>query len=197
MIDGGPSRYAKVSTVIRLRQREGWPVVMVEQEGVYDARIIRRMACMTILFVCTGNTCRSPMAEAMARDALAKMRHLSVDELEAAGLRVMSAGVYAADGSPASSQAIAAMAGLGLDLSSHRSRLLTPQIVRDADRVYCMTEHHVRAVTAMCPALADRVMCLDAQGDIMDPIGASVNEYARCAGQIRSAMMARFKEFFP
>ncbi len=154
------------------------------------------MTHTTILFVCTGNTCRSPMAQVIAQQVLAQQRGMTINELEAKGFRIISAGVFAGEGSPASDEAIQAMQKEGLDLTNHRSRMLTAELLREADRVYCMTQSHKKTVLAMMPELGQRVMCLDAAGDIIDPMGSSLSEYQRCAGQIRAAIAARFKEFF-
>ncbi len=155
------------------------------------------MTRSTILFVCTGNTCRSPMAQVIGQQVLSEQLGLTMTELEPAGWRITSAGVFANQGSPASDEAVGAMQKEGLDLHRHRSRLLSTELLREADRVYCMTQSHQKSVQAMMPSLAQRVMCLDEAGDIIDPIGSSLTEYQRCARQIRWAIIARFKELIP
>lgn len=94
----------------------------------------------SILFVCTGNTCRSPMAAALMRRALDK-RGRSDIIVESAGL--------AADGSPASGNAVAAMAEQGVDLSAHRSRPATPALLRQADILAVMSPSHAMAAVSM------------------------------------------------
>ena len=94
-----------------------------------------------LLFVCTGNTCRSPLAEALARR---KAEERGWDHLE-----VASAGAGAMDGAPASPGALGAAARNGLDLEGHRSRALTPDRVADADLVLTMSVGHLTAVEAL------------------------------------------------
>ena len=95
----------------------------------------------TILFVCTGNICRSPMAEGLFRHAVAGRNEL----------RVFSAGVGAVDGHPPSSHATRALKELGIDISRQRSRMLTADLVQQADYIFGMTHSHVETIM---PALS-------------------------------------------
>ncbi|MEE9211688.1 MAG: L-threonylcarbamoyladenylate synthase [Phycisphaeraceae bacterium] len=197
IVDGGRCRYAKPSTIVRVRGDGAAPTITVEREGVYDERFIRKLMRWTMLLVCSGNTCRSPMGAALARSMLAEQRGITEDELEAAGLRVVSAGAYAAVGMPASQEAAEAMQKLGLDLACHRSQVLSPELIHEADVIYCMTENHRHAVVAMVPAAADKVMPLDPNADVNDPIGSDATAYQRCAELIRRRLAQRIKEQQP
>lgn len=197
VIDGGRCRYAKASTIIRVKHADAGPVIRVEREGVYDERTIRRMLRWTMLLVCSGNTCRSPMAEVIARQMLAKDRGAAVEDLDALGLRVLSAGAFTSPGLPATREAVTAMEKLGLDLSHHRSRELTPQLIQEADVIFCMTESHRQAVLEIDPSAAGRTDTLDPNGDIEDPIGGNLTVYQRCAELIRRRLEMRIKEEQP
>ena len=186
---------SSTSTIIRLgRGPSGASKVTVERAGVYDERFIRKLLRWNLLLVCSGNTCRSAMAEALAKQILAEQRGLQIDELASAGLRVVSAGVYAAEGAKASPEAVEAMSALGLDLRQHRSRRLAHEMIHEADVIYCMTAGHVQAVQAMVPLAADHISPLDPNLDVADPIGSNANGYRRCAELIRRRLDQRLKE---
>ena len=92
-----------------------------------------------LLFICTGNTCRSPMAEYLVRDMIEK-QGLS-DRVT-----VASAGMAAAEGEPASQNALIALQNRGIDANAHRARQLSPELVKQATRIYVMTETHRDAI---------------------------------------------------
>ncbi len=194
LLDGGPCKHGKPSTAVSLAIKRGSPVVQVLHEGVYDRRTIERLARFNILMVCTGNTCRSPMAAALARQSLADRLGIRVDELAAAGLAVQSAGVAAGADSPATPEAVEALESRGIELSHHRSQPLTHAMIDEADLILGMTASHVRAVRDMAPSATDRVLRLDEHADIADPIGQSLGAYQSTAEQIARALDARLKE---
>lgn len=189
-IDAGPSRYSKTSTIVRVKP-DGYEIV---REGVYDARIIERLLRTTILFVCSGNTCRSPMAEAIAKRVISDKLHVSPDELEKRGISVISAGSFAMPGSRATPQAVDAVQSLGGDLSRHRSRPLTVELIHQADRIFTMGRSHQQAVMALVPSAAEKVSPLDPDGDIDDPIGGDIQLYTQVAGHLRKLIEDRIDQ---
>ena len=118
VFDAGPTRFSKPSTLVRIKENS----YEIVRGGVYDERIIDRLLRTTILFVCSGNTCRSPMAEMIARRYLSDRLSVSPEELETKGINVISAGSYAMPGTRATAQAVEALGAMGLDLSRHRSQ---------------------------------------------------------------------------
>jgi hypothetical protein len=109
VLDAGPTPYNKPSTILHVRP-DRYELV---RAGVYDERIIERLLRTTILFVCSGNTCRSPMAESIARITLARKLNVPPDELEKKGISIISAGSFAMPGARATPQAVEAVKDLG------------------------------------------------------------------------------------
>jgi tRNA threonylcarbamoyl adenosine modification protein (Sua5/YciO/YrdC/YwlC family) len=191
VVDDGPCRFGQPSSVVRVHQGR----YEVLRAGVVPERTLRRLSSWLVLFVCTGNTCRSPMAELLCRQLLAERLHCAPDELEDHGVLVMSAGLAAMLGGRATGEAIQTMADLGLDLAGHETQPLTEPLVRHADVIFTMTRSHREAIIAQWPSAAERTWLLAADGsDICDPIGASVERYRHCAAQIQAQLQTRVKQ---
>ena len=142
----------------------------------------------TILFVCTGNVCRSPMAEGILRHATQSR----------GDYRVLSAGLGAIEGQPPSPYAVQAVRELGIDISSQRSRALTPDMVQQADYIFGMTHSHIDTVNLLYPQAAEKTFLLREfdetldffEKDISDPIGGSYEVYLNCRDQIEQGIVS-------
>ena len=153
--------------------------------------LVVRSGMKTVLFVCTGNICRSPMAEGLFRHAT-KGR---------GDYRVFSAGVGAVDGLPPSEHAVLALRELNIDITHQRSRMLTPDLVRQADYIFGMTHSHVDAVMLLFPMAAEKTFLLrefdetldSFEKDISDPIGGSLEVYQNCRDQIEQGIASMLK----
>ncbi|HEX2188020.1 MAG TPA: low molecular weight protein arginine phosphatase [Longimicrobiaceae bacterium] len=154
-----------------------------------------RTTTFNLVFVCTGNTCRSPLAEALARR-----------ELERRGWRnvqVASAGLAADEGSSASRHAVAVAARRGIDLSAHRSRLLTPEMVEWADLVLAMSPSHVYALDR--GGAAEKVSLLgdfaaggEGEGEpVRDPFGGDEDAYEATLRELEPLVTAALDRLAP
>lgn len=169
-----------------------WTVV---REGAVSESLLRRLDCTTIVFVCTGNTCRSPMAAGMFRSLLAERLECPVEKLSNAGFAVQSAGLSAGSGSPASLEAVRLLAQRGVDLTDHRSQPLTDALFDTADRVWTMTNSHLEAIRRVRPDASEKCDLLDPEGaDVADPFGGGPEEYAECFEQIEALLHTRLDE---
>lgn len=138
---------------------------------------------MKITFVCTGNTCRSSMAEALAR------KWVQTNNVFPGAIELASAGLLAGHGSPASPQAIEVMGLRGIDLTLHWASQFTAETAVQSDIILTMTENHKLSVLRLFPTVATKVFTLaEFAGwsgiDISDPYGQSPKVYEQCARQL-------------
>lgn len=186
VLDDGPSRYGQPSSVVLVNGQE-WKIL---RAGVVGEAMLNRLSSLMVLFVCTGNTCRSPMAEALCRKLIAERLEVEPSALEDSGVIVMSAGVAAFAGGQASPEAIAVMEEKGISIAQHESQPLSDQLVRHADLILTMTQSHRQTVVQRWPDAACRTKLLRFDGqDVSDPIGGPHDVYRRCADQMGESLI--------
>jgi protein-tyrosine-phosphatase len=152
---------------------------------------------MEILFVCTGNICRSPMAEGLMVHMLAAR--------SMGGFRVRSAGTVALDGRPAEPHAVAAARELGVDIAAHRARSLDPAMAQQADLILVMEQGQADLIARVLPAdrQAQRLRLLGTyvpdreSAEIDDPYGQPLDAYRSCAGSIQQCLTAVLEQIAP
>jgi len=188
IIDDGRTQYAQPPSTIELSDR-GFRMV---RPGVVGEEALRRLSSLMVLFVCTGNTCRSPMAEVLFRIMAAERLGCEPEEIERHGVVVASAGLAAWGGGPASTGAVEAMREMGGNLGGHESQPLTESLVAQADIILTMTAAHRAAILAQFPEAGGRLAMLSPdRRDVIDPVGGSIDTYRSCARQIHGHLTAR------
>jgi protein-tyrosine-phosphatase len=151
------------------------------------ARSAGRPPPRVMLFVCGANTCRSPMAEAIAREEIALTRSAHLLHATSAGLQVSTVG------GEMTRESVLALGELGIEVR-HRARALTAEMCREADVIYCMTRRHRDQVLAMAPDVADRTFCIDPRGDVGDPHDQPLAAHRRLAAEFRELVRSRLAE---
>jgi protein-tyrosine phosphatase len=192
VVDSGPTQHSRASTVVRIGPDDRYEVL---REGAISARRLDRLAKTRVLFICTGNLCRSPMAVGVAQHILATRLKCRPEDLRKHGFEIASAGTGSAPGYPPSANGVAALAERGIDLSGHRSQPMTVDSLLAADYIWVMTEGHLDQVLRLAPEVAPRTALVDPHGDpVDDPIGGDINAYRACARHLEAALLERLME---
>lgn len=160
----------------------------------------------TILLVCTGNTCRSAMAEGIMRSVLVEK---GIPESEYV---VKSAGLAAVDGDRASGNAVLALEGYGIDIKEHKAKMVNRELLKEADLALAMTRGHKDRIIRAFPEFSEKVFTLkeyanaagvdrdfydyDFSLDIQDPFGMNLEEYRRCSQEIHMSILKIVERFF-
>lgn len=141
-----------------------------------------------LVFVCSGNTCRSPMARALFGQLLKEADPIKLDEYE-----IVSAGIFAVEGVPASPEAIEVMNEVGLDLNDHQARKVTREILENATWVVTMSQSHRDYIIELYPEIKSRVASVyefagQEHQEISDPFGGGVDVYRACRDELRQIL---------
>ena len=188
VIDGGSAAGGVPSTVVQVDEDGAIQVLRV---GAIPESRLQETGRVTVLFVCTGNTDRSPLAAALLRRRLADRLHCTDAQVEGRGFSIRSAGVEVGEERPASPAALKTAAewtGGALSLEGHKSQRVTEQMLESATHVFCMERAHQEEILAFFPNRARDVRLLDPEGnDIEDPAGRSQIVYRRVVGRLDAA----------
>lgn len=188
----GGCEAGKSSTVVKLGKKG----VEILRHGAISDERIAQMTRIEIIFVCTGNTCRSPMAEGFCRKIMSEKLNCSIDELDRIGYIIRSAGVAACSNMSVSPESVEVCRQKGVDISGHLSSPLNAEDVANCDFMFAMSRSHQDFAGILAPEAAGKCMLLDIGGDIADPIGGGVEVYRICAEQIEKALKKRISEMW-
>jgi tRNA threonylcarbamoyl adenosine modification protein (Sua5/YciO/YrdC/YwlC family) len=191
IIDGGETKHKTSSTVARVVTNK----IEILREGAIPKQLLLDLNYAYIIFVCSGNTCRSPIAEALFKTIVAQRFKVKIEELEKIGFKISSAGTTTESGASASQGAIDIVKEFGGDISSHRSTQLTPEMIEDADWVVNMTKQQKEMVEKWAPEHSHKIILLNPEGkDIEDPLSGSKELYRQCVNEIKRCLIRRVEE---
>ena len=190
LLDAGSCRYKKSSTVAKIDKRG----LQILRPGVYSQAQLEALSQVKFLFVCTGNTCRSPMAQGIFRKYLAEKLQCKVDQLDKMGYKICSAGVMDTAGFPASDEAIVACAAKGIDIKAHRNKGLSKELIEESDFIFAMQRMHYDRIIALSPEAVNKCFLLAGNEEIPDPIGHPQEFFNNCAEFIETAVKKRIGE---
>ena len=192
ILDAGAAPLKEASTVVYVDDK-GWKIL---REGIISASMIEKLAQGKFLFVCTGNTCRSPLAAQLFRHSLSKFLQIPEEKLEKEGFFVKSAGLFAPSNLPATDHARQVAKEWGVSLDWHSSQPLTKELVDWADYIFVMTQSHYDSLLASYPEAKHKVFLLHPEG-IPDPFGGSVETYRQTARRIQEGLEKILLEIYP
>jgi L-threonylcarbamoyladenylate synthase len=185
LIEDGATPHGPPATVVHCRGNQ-WEVV---QPGTVTPEQLTQQSACVVVFVCTGNTCRSPLAEGLCKKLLADRLGCAAAELPKRGFYVLSSGLAAMIGGAAALDAVEVGRSFGADLTGHQTRPLTEDLAAQADFLIAMTRGHLMALTDHYPRMGSRPRLLSPRGDdLADPIGSPREIYQECAEQIRRCL---------
>jgi protein-tyrosine phosphatase len=186
VLDDRATRYGQAGTLVRI-SGESWKIL---RPGAVSEAELRSKAAFLVVFVCTGNTCRSPLAEALCKKLLAERLGCETANLVERGFLVISAGLAAMMGGAAALEAVQAAAEMGADLSGHNTMPFTHELADKADSIIAMTKGHLATIAYYFPEALGRSRLLRVDGaDVADPIGCEPEVYRQCAAEIAEQLV--------